>query len=105
MSPLSVVPSRPSSLLVTTRTDDALTVTWIAPGSDKFTGYKVTVSEGENHKTETPSKDATSVVMTGLTAGTEYSVELVTVYNQDESSVLTDTASTCKSPFCLIFHM
>ena len=85
--------------MVESRTAVTLTVTWAAPDVGTFTGYKVTAREGVNVKTETPSKDATSVVMTGLTAGTEYSVEIVTVNNLDESSVLTDTASTCKSPF------
>ena len=99
MSSFTVVPSPPTGLLVTIRTDDALTVTWIAPGSDRFTGYTIRVSEGETLKTQTPSKDSTSVEIAGLTAGIEYSVEIVTVNNLDESPVLTCTASTCKSPF------
>ena len=88
------VPSPPSDLEVTIRTADALTVTWTATESEMFTGYKVTVGEGENVKTETPAKDVTSVEFTGLTAGTEYTVTLVSRNNEDESSALTDTAST-----------
>ena len=82
--------------MVASRTAVTLTVTWTAPDIGTFTGYKVTAREGDNVKTETPSKDATSVDITGLAAGTEYSVELVTVNNVDESAVLTRTASTCK---------
>ena len=59
-----------------------------------FTGYKVTISEGDNIKTETPAKDATSVDITGLTAGIKYNVLVVAVNNLDESSELTDTAFT-----------
>ena len=90
------MPSPPTGLLVETRTVDSITVTWTAPGSEMFTGYKVTMQEGGNVKTETTAKDAKSVEITGLTAGTEYSVTLVTVNNLDESGVLTETASTCE---------
>ena len=95
----SAVPSSPSALEVDTRTADALTVKWTVPNSETFTGYKVTVIEGDNVKTETPTKDATSVTITGLTAGTEYSVAVVTVNGQDESSILTETYSTCEQYF------
>ena len=78
------------------RTTDAFTVTWSAPTSQMFTGYKVTISEGENSKTETPAKDATSVDIMELTAGTEYNILVVAVNNLDESSELTDTAFTSK---------
>ena len=92
----SIVPSSPTGLSVGTTTMDSITVTWTAPDSEMFTGYKVTLEEGDNVKTETPAKDASSVEITGLTAGTEYSVRLVTVNNQDESDELTETASTCE---------
>ena len=89
-----VVPSPPYGLDLGTKTDETLTVKWTSPGSEMFTGYKVTVSEGDNVKTETPAKEATSVEFTGLTAGTEYTVTVVTLNDQDESSTLTDTVST-----------
>ena len=59
-----------------------------------FTGYKVTISEGDNIRTETPAKAATSVDITGLTAGREYNILVVAVNNLDESPQLTDTAFT-----------
>ena len=90
------MPSSPTGLLVETKTVDSITVTWTAPDSEMFTGYKVTLEEGGNVKTETIAKDVTSVELTALTAGTEYSVTLVTVNNQDESYELTETASTCE---------
>ena len=79
-----------------TRTSDGFTLTWTAPDADTFTGYKVTVGAGDEAKTETPAKDATSVQVTDLTAGTEYTVNVVTVNHQDESSVVTETVSTCE---------
>ena len=56
----------------------------------------MTISEGDNVNTETPAKDVTSVEVTGLTPGTAYSVTLVTINNQDDSSMLTTAASTRK---------
>ena len=79
-----------------TKTYEALTVKWTAPESEMFTGYKVTVSDGDNVKTETPAKEATSVEFTGLTPGTEYIIIVVTLNDQDESSTLTDTVFTCE---------
>ena len=76
------------------RTAEALTITWTAPESEMFTGYKVTVSDGDNVKTETPAKEATSVEVTGLTAGMDYTITLVSRNSEDESSALTETAST-----------
>ena len=90
----SIVPSPPTSLLVTSRTADSLTLTWTAPDSERFTGYIVTVSEGEHVKSETPAKDATSVEIAGLVSGSEYSIEVVTANNQDESPALIVRAST-----------
>lgn len=80
--------------MIKARTDEQFTVTWTAPATQMFTGYKVTVREGDNDKTETLSKGITSVVITGLAAGTEYDIEVVTLNNQDNSSPLTGKAST-----------
>ena len=90
----SIVPSPPTSLLVTSRTADSLTLTWTVPDSERFTGYIVTVSEGEHVKSETPAKDATSVEIAGLVSSTEYSIKVVTANNQDESPALIVRAST-----------
>ena len=96
---LQIVPNPPTSLAVNTRTDETLTVTWTAPNSGKWTGYKVTATEGENVKTVTTAKEATSVEITGLRSGTEHSVQLVTVNEEDESSALIKTYSTCEHRF------
>ena len=53
---------------------------------------------------ETPAKDVTSVEVTGLISGTEYSVTLVTVNNQDESSMFTTAASTRKLRLSFILY-
>ena len=92
----SLVPSHPTDVTVVARTTNSFTISWTAPESEMFTGYKMTISEGDNIKTETPAKDVSSVEVTGLTSGTEYSVTFVTVNNQDESSMLTTAASTRK---------
>ena len=96
LSFFSLVPSPPIDVTVVSRTTDSFTVTWTAPDSELFTGYKMTISEGDNVNTETPAKDVTSVEVTGLTPGTAYSVTLVTINNQDDSSMLTTAASTRK---------
>ena len=67
--------------MIESRTAITLTVTWAAPDVGTFTGYTVTAREGDNVRRETLSKDSTSVDIAGLTAGTEYSVALVTVNN------------------------
>ena len=90
------MPRPPTELVVGTRTTDGFTLTWTAPESGTFTGYKVTVGAGDDSKTETPAKDATSVKVTGLSAGTEYPVNVITVNQQDESLVLTEKVSTCE---------
>ena len=93
---LQIVPNPPTNLDVSTRTDETITVTWTVPDSGKWTGYKVTAAEGENVKTVTTAKEATSVEITGLSGGTDYSVKLVTVNEEDESAGLTETYSTCE---------
>lgn len=95
----SIVPSPPTELLVKTRTTEAFTVTWTAPASQMLTGYIVTISEGDNVMTETATKDVTSVEITGLAAGTAYSVTVITANDQDESAALTETASTGELKF------
>ena len=85
-------------------TTNSFTVTWTAPDSEMFTGYEMTVSEGDNVKTQTPAKDVTSVEVTELTSGTEYTVKLVTINNQDESSMLTTAASTRKLRLLFILY-
>jgi len=85
-------------------TTNSFTVTWTAPDSEMFTGYEMTVREGDNVKTQTPAKDVTSVEVTELTSGTEYTVKLVTINNQDESSMLTTAASTRKLRLLFILY-
>ena len=90
--------------MVEAKTDVRFTIKWTAPASQMFTGYKVTLREGDNAKTKTSAQDVTYVEITGLTAGTEYSIMVVTVNNDDESSALTGKTSTCKFTLMLIYQ-
>ena len=89
--------------MVEEKTDVQFTVKWTAPASQMFTGYKVTIRERDNAKTETSAKDVTYVDITGLTPGTEYSVMVVSVNNDDESSALTGKTSTRKFILILVY--
>ena len=91
-----IVPNPPNNLDLNTRTDETLTVTWTVPDSGKWTGHEVTVAEGENVQAVTTAKEATSVEITGLSGGTEYSVKLVKVNDEDETAGLTETYSMCE---------
>ena len=79
---------------MTTRTTDVITVTWTAPSSETFTGFKVTLDNGDNTRTTTTANDVTTVTFTGLTAGTRYGVLIATVNVDVESSPLIGQALT-----------
>jgi len=90
--------------MVEAKTDVQFTVKWTAPASQMFTAYKVTVRDGDNAKTETVAKDVTYVEITGLAAGTEYIIMVVTVNNNDESSALTGKTFTRKFILILVYQ-
>ena len=75
----------------------SLILTWDAPDVGGLTKYRVTL-EGDNRvKTQTPDKDTTTVVFTGLTAGTEYTAGLVTLSGDQQSAKVEDVVYTSKS--------
>ena len=71
-----------TDLVAQSVTTTSLTVKWTAPAGER-TGYKVKI---DDRNEQTLGKDDTSVTFTGLTAGTQHTVKVVTV------SAGTDTA-------------
>ena len=88
---------------------NSLTVSWTAPSSGAVTSYTVTVKEGTTVKdtktsvTETTATFDSLTVSKKLTAGTEYSVEVVSVAGvlnsggQSSDSLLSGNFYTSKS--------
>ena len=73
-------------------TTTGLRVKWTAPAGD-WTGYKVTLDGGNE---QTLGKDDTSVTFTGLTAGTQYTVKVVTVSAGTDTAEVTGQFYTSK---------
>ena len=78
---------------------DGFTIEWTAPTTGTFTKFHVTVEDGSSTvKTDTPAKETTTSVFTGLKAGKEYTVTVVTVFGDAEdarkSTPLTETFAT-----------
>ena len=87
---------------------DGFTIGWTAPTTGTFTKFHVTVEDGSYIvKTDTPAKEATTSVFTGLEPGKEYAVTVVTVFGDVEdarkSTPLTKTLAT--STCLLISYM
>ena len=81
---------------------DGFTIGWTAPTTGTFTKFQVVVEDGSSIvKTDTPAKETTTSVFTGMEAGKEYTVTVVTVFGDAEdarkSTPLTETfaTSTC----------
>ena len=68
------------------RTGRSLTLNWDAPAVGTLTGYSVTLSGNGTIKTQTHGNDTTTSAFTGLTAGTEYTVGVVTVSGDQQSA-------------------
>ena len=78
---------------------DGFTIGWTAPTTGAFTKFQVTVKDGRSIvKTDTPAKEITTSEVTGLEAGKEYTVTVVTVFGDAEdarkSTPLTETFTT-----------
>ena len=69
-----------------------MTVTWSSPSSD-FTGFRVTL-DGAND--QTLGEDAFMATFNGLTSGTEYTIAVFTVNNDEESTKVETSATTSK---------
>ena len=74
-------PNAPTGLTVTAATVNSLAVSWTAPTTGSVTSYTVTVKEKDSASIkETKTGDSgTAATFTGLTAGKEYTVAVVSV--------------------------
>ena len=78
------------------RTGQSLTVSWVAPDDGAVTGYRVTLVGGGTSQTQTHVQATTTTTFTGLTAGTEYTVGVVTVSGDQQSSKVEHNYYTSK---------
>ena len=82
---------------------NSLTVSWTAPSSGAVTSYTVTLKEGTITKVTKPGVTETTATFDSLTAGTKYTVEVVSVAGvltsggQSSDSLLSGNFYTSKS--------
>ena len=91
------VPEAALNLKVDVRTVHSLTVTWDVPMSGGLTGYTVNVEERTG--SEQTIQDSAPRIVTfngGLSAGTQYTVILVTVSGDQNSKPIQKTFHTSK---------
>ena len=74
----------------------SLFVTWDAPGVGVLTKYSVSLEGDGTFQKQTPGNDTTTAAFTGLTAGTVYSVWVVTVSGDQQSTAVKDIFYTGK---------
>ena len=98
-------PYRAKKFTVLVSTVSSLILTWDAPDIGGLTKYRVTLEGGNTVKTQTPDKDTTTVVFTGLTAGTEYTAGLVTLNVDQQSAKVEDAVYTSKSADVLFLSL
>ena len=99
------VPYRAKKFTVLVSTVSSLILTWDAPDVGGLTKYRVTLEGGNTVKTQTPDKDTTTVVFTGLTAGTEYTARLFTLNVDQQSAKVEDVVYTSKSADALFLSL
>ena len=90
------VPNAVENLVVPTRNTSSLTVEWAAPADGEWEGYTVKLEGDGAPSPQTPNKDETTVTFTGLTAGTEYTVGVITTSGGQQSAKVEDTFYTSK---------
>ena len=98
------VPNEVENLAVPTRTTFLLTIEWAAPADGGWEGYTVKLEGNGAPSPQTPNKNATTATFTGLTAGTEYTVGVVTMSGGQQSTKVEDTFYTgkCMTRLCKI---
>ena len=93
-------PNSVSGLEIDSMTTTSLMVKWATPAG-QLTGYIVTLDDGSgSDKTKTPGEDETSAEFTGLTAGKEYTVRVVTMSGSAKSAIAEGQFYTSKSNGC-----
>ena len=79
-------PNVPRTLHELSTTGQSLTVSWDAPSDGALTGYSVKLEGGDKSQNQTHGKDTRTAAFIGLTAGTKYSVVVVTVSGDQQSA-------------------
>ena len=84
-----------SDVQSTQSTSDSLTVSWTKPEGD-VNGYRLLIlpTEGATPEVKMKGADKTTAEFKGLSSGQEYTVEVYTVYNDQESDKMIVTART-----------
>ena len=99
-------PNPTTNLVVSSLTADGVDIEWTAPTTGMYTTCQVTIKDGSCVvKTDTPAKETTTSVFTGLEAGKEYTATVVTVNGDGEdarkSTPITKTFATSTCVFIL----
>ena len=80
-------PNPPTNLVVSLLTADGVDIEWTAPTTGMYKTFQVTIKDGSSVvKTDTPAKETTTSVFTGLEAGKEYTATVVTVNGDGEDA-------------------
>ena len=93
------VPDAVRNLVVSDRSNSSLTVGWDVRADGVLSGYGVTVKGDGTPQTQNPDRDTTTHEFTGLTAGTEYIVSVLTVSGDQQSAKVEDKFYTSKCKF------
>ena len=88
------MPNAAQNLSLSTRTVNSLTVAWEAPAEGELTGYRATLQGGGTSRTESVDKSTTTFEFTGLKAGTEYTVGVITEAGDQRGRTLTSKFHT-----------
>ena len=101
-------PNPATNLVVSSVTADGVDIEWTAPTTGTYTNFQVTIKDGGSVvKTDTPTKETTTSVFTGLEAGKEYTVTVVTANGDGEDArkgtPITKTFAT--STFVFMIYM
>ena len=89
-------PHAPRNLSIETRTGSSLTVTWEPPMSGLLTEYRVYLTGVSGSDQIISTSGTRRTTFTGLTAGTSYTVVVVTRSGDQQSDPLADTFYTSK---------
>ena len=101
-------PNPATNLVVSSVTADGVDIEWTAPKIGRYTKFEVTIKDGSSVvMTDTPAKETTTSEFTGLEAGKEYTVTVVTVNGDGKgarkSTPITKTFAT--SAYIFILYM
>ena len=75
-------------LSISDRTTGSLTLEWEAPAESGLTGYNVTVEGDGKYQTQSLDNDTTTHTFVGLTPGTQYTVNVITLTNDVQAAPL-----------------